>query len=296
MMNTPLVSVLMTAYNREQYVAEAIESVLASTLADWELFVVDDASTDRTVEIARRYTVDPRVQVHVNERNLGDYPNRNRAASFARGKFLKYLDSDDTVYPHGLGVMLDRMQRHPDAALGMCRLPNGAASSSRLVQPEQAYRKHFFGGGLLLTGPSGCIIRADAFWAVNGFGDTRYAGDTEMWLRLASRYSLVLLSNDLVWWRVHPGQEYWQGVDSLAYAFMNYRVSMDALADPCCPLRDDEREKAIRRVRHHHARLIWRLALRQGRLRSALDLYRDSCLSLLELARGLRRPDGTGQT
>ncbi|HEV2714429.1 MAG TPA: glycosyltransferase family A protein, partial [Terriglobales bacterium] len=98
-MATPLVSVLMTAYNREKYIAEAIESVLASNFKDFELIIVDDCSKDRTAEIARRYTSDSRVQVHVNEKNLGDYPNRNRAASLARGKYLKYLDSDDVIYP-----------------------------------------------------------------------------------------------------------------------------------------------------------------------------------------------------
>ena|SRR5674476_1029541 len=88
----PAVSVLMTAYNREKYIAEAIESVLAQTFTDFELVVVDDGSKDHTVDIARRYSKDPRVSVHINEKNLGDYPNRNRAASLARGRYLKYLD------------------------------------------------------------------------------------------------------------------------------------------------------------------------------------------------------------
>ena len=85
-MATPLVSVLMTAYNREKYIAEAIESVLASTFQDFELIIVDDCSRDHTVEIVRRYTSDPRLQVHVNEKNLGDYPNRNRAASLVQNR------------------------------------------------------------------------------------------------------------------------------------------------------------------------------------------------------------------
>src|ERR1041384_4534965 len=105
-MAVPLVSLLITAYNREQFVAEAIESVLAQTFTDFELIVVDDGSQARTIEIARRYCKDSRVQVHVNKKNLGDYANRNRAASFARGKYLKYLDSDDVLNPHGLEVMV----------------------------------------------------------------------------------------------------------------------------------------------------------------------------------------------
>src|SRR5207245_7643788 len=85
-MSAPTVSVLMTAYNREQYIASSIESVLVQTFDDLELVIVDDGSTDGTVEIARHFArQDPRVRVDVNDRNLGDYANRNRAAALARG-------------------------------------------------------------------------------------------------------------------------------------------------------------------------------------------------------------------
>ena len=85
----PLVSVLMTSYNRENYIAEAIESVLASTYKNFELIIVDDRSKDRTVEIARSYeSKDDRVKVYINEKNLGDYPNRNKAASYAKGFYI----------------------------------------------------------------------------------------------------------------------------------------------------------------------------------------------------------------
>ena len=74
-----LVSVLMTSFNREKYIAEAIESVLASTYKDFELIIVDDCSKDNTVGIAKKYEeLDSRVKVYINEVNLGDYPNRNK--------------------------------------------------------------------------------------------------------------------------------------------------------------------------------------------------------------------------
>src|ERR1700761_2006624 len=96
----PLVSVLMTAYNRQQYIGEAIASVLASTYPTFELIIVDDGSGDDTVSIARKYEAqDSRIKVYVNERNLGDSPNRNRAAGYATGEFIMYCDSDDTFLP-----------------------------------------------------------------------------------------------------------------------------------------------------------------------------------------------------
>jgi len=87
----PIVSVLMTSYNREDFIGEAIQSVLNSTFKDFELIICDDGSTDKTVEIARSFEkADPRVKVFINPKNLGDYPNRNQAASHATGKYLKY--------------------------------------------------------------------------------------------------------------------------------------------------------------------------------------------------------------
>ncbi len=74
--NLPLVSVLMTVYNREKYIAEAIESVLASSYTNFELIIVDDGSKDHSVEIAQKYEAqDHRIKVYVNEQNLGDYSN-----------------------------------------------------------------------------------------------------------------------------------------------------------------------------------------------------------------------------
>ena len=101
----PLVSVLMTSYNREKYIGLAIESVLNSTYQNWELIICDDCSSDGTVEIAKSFAKkDARIRVYINERNLGDYPNRNRAAQYAVGTYLKYVDADD--YPCLLLLLL----------------------------------------------------------------------------------------------------------------------------------------------------------------------------------------------
>ena len=84
-MKTPQVSILTTVYNRDKYLAACIDSVLASTYQDWELIIVDDVSTDTSVAIAQRYEQKhARIKVYVNQTNLGDYPNRNKAASYAK--------------------------------------------------------------------------------------------------------------------------------------------------------------------------------------------------------------------
>src|SRR5882672_1432293 len=145
-MAAPIISVLLTAYNREDYLAASIESVLAQTFGEFELIIADDRSSDRSLAIARQFEArDPRIRVHANDRNLGDYGNRNSAASLARGEFLKFHDSDDIMYPHCLDVMVRAPRAEPRAGLGVSThraWPGGpvpmlvTARSRRAAQPS----------------------------------------------------------------------------------------------------------------------------------------------------------------
>jgi Glycosyl transferase family 2 len=284
-MATPLVSVLMTAYNREKYIAEAIESVLASNFKDFELIIVDDCSKDHTVEIARRYTGDSRVQVHVNEKNLGDYPNRNRAASFACGKYLKYLDSDDVIYPYGLEVMVSSMERFPEAVLGLARPQRNDGPDPAQISPKEAYVQHFLKppNGFLDAGPSGTIIQTSAFRALGGFSGKRFVGDTEMWLRLAARWPVVRLVQGLVWWRQHEQQEIKTGHSSSGYLEWNYRVSVTSLMQPECPLSTEEKGRVLASLKRAQARALLRLFFQHRQPMAALRIMRASDLSLADM-------------
>jgi Glycosyl transferase family 2 len=282
-MATPLVSVLMTAYNREKYIAEAIESVLASSFKDFELIIVDDCSKDHTVQIARRYSSDSRVQVHVNEKNLGDYPNRNRAASLAQGKYLKYLDSDDIIYPHGLKVMVSSMEQFPDAVLGLIRPQRNDGPDPAQISPKEAYVEHFLKGGFLDAGPSGTIIQTSAFRKLGGFSGKRFVGDTEMWLRLAARWPVVRLVEGLVWWRQHEQQEIALGYSSAGYLEWNYRVSVASLMQPECPLSAEEKTRVLSSLKRAQARALLRLFFQHREPMAALRIMRSSDLSLVDM-------------
>lgn len=201
----PIVSVLMTAFNRELYIVEAIESVLASTFVDFELIIVDDCSSDRTVEIAKSYELlDKRVKVYINDRNLGDYPNRNKAASYANGKYLKYLDSDDIMRVDCLEKMVFQMELHPECAFG---ISSRSIDYSIIHLPANSYHVHFFKRGILDISPSGSIIRSDIFEKEKGFWELRCVSDFEFWLRIALKYPLIELEKDLIFWRQHHEQE-----------------------------------------------------------------------------------------
>jgi glycosyltransferase involved in cell wall biosynthesis len=114
----PMVSVGLPVYNGENYVAEAIESVLAQTFGDLELVIHDNASTDRTAEICQAYAArDRRVLYFRNPRNLGAAPNYNLAWSRARGRYFKWLAHDDRMLPDYLASTVRRLEETPDAVV-----------------------------------------------------------------------------------------------------------------------------------------------------------------------------------
>ncbi len=285
----PLVSVLMTAFNRERYIGAAIESVLAQTFEDFELVIVDDASTDGTVDVARRYASrDERIRIAVNDRNLGDYPNRNHAASLARGRFVKYHDSDDIMYAHCLATMVPPLLAEPRAGFALTSAaywPGGPCPM--LLTPRLSYQREFLGSGLFNGGPASALFRRDVFEALGRFGAFGAASDYVFWLTACARYPVLLLPADLFWYRTHAGQEI-QGSRAARDYARTPQHAWRALTSPDCPLEPAEREIARRNLAFITARSIWRhLKRRQWSL--AWLCFQSSGMSAGEWARYLRR-------
>jgi glycosyltransferase involved in cell wall biosynthesis len=287
---TPVVSVLMTAFNRERYIAAAIESVLAQSFTDFELVIVDDRSTDGTLRVARSYeALDSRVRVVVNERNLGDYPNRNRAAALARGRYLKYHDSDDIMYSHCLVTMVSALDAYPEAgfALSGSGYWHGGPCPA-LSTPRLSYRREFLGYGMFMCGPACALFRAEVFRELGGFENVGVASDHVFWLRACARVPVVLVSGDLFWYRVHGDQELQSGRAERDALRVSPRV-WAALHATDCPL--DQAERVIARRNHAYvtARDTWR-AFRRGRWGLAAARVGGSGLSAMDWARYLRVP------
>jgi hypothetical protein len=285
----------MTAYNREPFIADAIESVLAQTFEDFELIIVDDGSKDHTIEIARRYTSDRRVQVHVNKQNLGDYPNRNRAASIAQGRYLKYLDADDMMYPHCLEVLAGSMERFPGVGLG---LATGLGkewyswSYPVVLSPLDAYRLEFLGPGALSYGPTFSILRRQTFLDLGGFAGDRMTGDVELALRIAQRNDVLFAQPGLVFYRSHEGQESTWGTRQIEVSARYFRIRRQALLHPDCPLTGPEQKLALQNLVGQNLRVIARDVLR-GHLRTAMkrwELGNLTVSSLSNLAKPSRFP------
>lgn len=239
---SPLVSVLMTAYNREKYISESIESVLRSNYNNFELIIVDDCSTDNTVSIARGYEAkDKRVKVYVNEANLTDYVNRNTAASYAKGKYIKYVDSDDLIYYYTLDVMVNFMERFPDAGFGLCGTPANYAPLPLELSPRETYCTNFNGLGHFDRGPLCSIIKLDVFNKVGGFSGARFYGDTELWLKISRYYNMVMLPGDLFYYRAHEQSEAKiERKSAKQIDKARHTLLLNSLSHPDCPLKPDE--------------------------------------------------------
>lgn len=98
MTHTPLLSFIVLSYNYERYIGRTLESILAQTVQDFEIVVVDDCSRDKSIEVIRSYG-DPRIRLLVNEHNIGGAASYNRAVEAARGEWLVNLDADDWIEP-----------------------------------------------------------------------------------------------------------------------------------------------------------------------------------------------------
>jgi len=114
-MSTPRVTVFIPVHNRQRYIITAVDSILAQTFEDFELLIIDDGSTDATLEVLSRYQ-DPRLRVECNPRNLGIPATRNRGLELARGEYIALLDSDDIAWPNRLTRQVEALDRHPELA------------------------------------------------------------------------------------------------------------------------------------------------------------------------------------
>ncbi len=274
----------MTVYNREKYIADAIQSVIDSTYKHWELIIVDDQSKDNSVEIAKSYQIkDDRIKVFVNENNLGDYPNRNQAASYAKGKYLKYVDADDKIYPHGLEQLVYYMEQFPTAGYGLCSLPQDEFKQYPFqLNQAQAYERHYLQQPLFHKAPLSSIIKKEAFNAVGGFTGKQHLGDFEMWHILSQKYPVVLMPHGIAWYRVHDDQ---QMNDNRADPFVPFKYMLladELLLSKNCPLNEAEKQKALHNNKKHKSVAIVS-AIKHHSISKALQMKKASKMSFLTI-------------
>ncbi len=217
--STPLVSVVIPAYNASQFIAETIDSVLAQSYSQFEMLIIDDGSTDKTVEIINQYCQqDRRVQL-ISQTNAGVSWARNRGAELSNGELVAFLDADDRWATHKLKTQVDFMAEHPEIAVCFGRIEfmrsdgalTGQRSNGRLtqIQPEH----------LLYENPtittSNWMMRRTVSQTYGGFDpDMNYSEDVDYLLRimLCGNEKIMGIDDVLTYYRTND-----QGLSSDLY-------------------------------------------------------------------------------
>lgn len=212
----PSVSVIIPSYNHERYIRQAIESVLNSSVNDLELIIVDDGSTDRSVEIIKGIK-DSRI-ILITQKNQGAYKALNIGISQAISPWIAILNSDDTFHPNKLETHLNIHNTNPQLEASVCRasiISENNTPLSRTTSSVQWYitakkTSHKYGNlfdSLLITNhlltTSALFASKEVLNKLGGFIPLRYSHDWFLFLCLAARNRLHLIEIPLVNYRIH---------------------------------------------------------------------------------------------
>ncbi|MES2226101.1 MAG: glycosyltransferase family 2 protein [Patescibacteria group bacterium] len=204
----PLVSVLMLTYNRADFIGRAIESVLAQTLIDWELIIVDDGSTDTTADVVARYS-DPRIRYIPHRENEGVISRRNESVRIATGTYLAVLDSDDVwTDPVKLRGQVAFLEAHPDHVLvgTQAMLVHGENRVVTTYPTDDAtLRARILSKNLFIN--SSCMWRRDALPEEAYRAKDYLVEDYSLWLRLGTRGKFANLPECMTQYTIHAGSQ-----------------------------------------------------------------------------------------
>ncbi len=205
------VSVIVPSYNHAPYLRECLESALAQDYDDLEVIVIDDCSSDNSVEIAQSIN-DKRIQVRKNAKNLGAYATQNRAMEMATGDYIAVLNSDDIWQPHKLRKQIALLEKYADA--GLCyTLGSQIDTQGKSLDVDQ--HLHWPRGEkqdlLPFMLSSNRLLASSVMFrkgAVEFDASLKYSGDWVAWLHLVEKKAAVCAAEPLVGWRQHPTNSY----------------------------------------------------------------------------------------
>ncbi len=210
MENRPETSVLMSVYNTERYLKDAIASILSQTYRNFEFIIVNDGSTDRTRDIVLDYKkIDGRIVLIDNERNIGVTKSLNIGLRAAKGDYIARMDPDDISLPGRLGKQLAYMKANPDIGLLGTYIKsmdeNGRITGSWVYPSDDISIKWRLLFANALAHPS-VVYRKELAIALNGYNEELESGiDFDLWVRMSEMTKIHQLNEFLVMWRTHPG-------------------------------------------------------------------------------------------
>jgi glycosyltransferase involved in cell wall biosynthesis len=240
----PKVSVVLPNYNYARFLDERFRSFLNQTFSDFELIVVDDGSTDGSLEVIRRYAGDPRITTRLFAANGGSVCRRwNDGARMARGEYLLFALSDDSCEPRMLETLVAALDAHPSAGLAYCQSWIIDAEGRRLhsgkdwhdaLDPAHWASDHVNGGAdelrryLFLTCtipcPSAVMMRRQLFVDVGGLDKLRLVADWKLWAQILARSDVAFAAAPLCLFRTHPATVRQAAIRDLMFLEENYLI------------------------------------------------------------------------
>lgn len=219
-MPPPPVTVIIPCWNGEAHVAATIRSLIAQSRQDFDLILLDDASEDRSADIAKE-VAGSRIQIVRNPKPKGLAGNWNHAFSLAKTEYVCLAHADDVYAPRFVEVMLDHMEHNPDAGLAHCRARTIDEDGNELVSPIEQYKKRFWSEGetadradvfrRLYHGNYVCcpsiMYRRRTHEALGGFSETvPYCTDWDFLFRtLLAGFEIAAVPETLISYRRHQG-------------------------------------------------------------------------------------------
>lgn len=181
-MGNTLVSVILTCYNQEPYLAEALESVLNQTYPYWECIILNDGSTDHSEEVALQYVSKDKRFVYVYQENQGVVSARNHAISASKGTYILPLDGDDKIAPQYLELAVDVLDRSPEIALVYCDVLKFGEESGPMCLSEMTIRNLLRSGCCV----SSSMFRRETYHQIGGYKEEMKDGweDWEFFISL----------------------------------------------------------------------------------------------------------------
>lgn len=202
-----LVSVVMPIYNAQRYLTQAIESILSQSLENFEFILVNDASTDKTLQIINKFKKkDNRIKIINNKKNLQMAKSLNLAIDQTKSDLIARMDQDDIAFPNRLEVQYAFMQSHPKVAIVGNDITvideNGKITGKRTYPTTSEGLKKILFRYSAFAHPT-VMFRKPAFQKVGGYNPEKHpCEDIDLWFRLGKRYEFGSIPTFLLKYRV----------------------------------------------------------------------------------------------
>jgi glycosyltransferase involved in cell wall biosynthesis len=282
-MAEPLISVLMSMRNGMPYVEGTVRSIISQTFTDWEFIIVDNASTDNSLEVVERIAQsDPRIRVVRNEKDLGMSGGLNRGLEFCRGTWIARMDADDIALPDRFDKQLDFLDKNPDVKVTSClayyidEKGNRSGKTFHDLTTREAYARYMKEGLAMGILHPGAMMDRQLLVASGGYRQAYFpANDTDLWGRLADLGALILVQPEyLMEYRVHGGS-------ATAQAFSTSRLKYQWARDSMRARRQGLPEPNWDEYVASRLNAPWWLRLNRWRKTNARRLYRQAAQNML---------------